>query len=220
MNLSGNGYAQLSYYFELSGPGSNPVSVTLNYSVAAISQLVQPPTAPTGHGGTFIQANIDVFGAINQTTATVFSAVFALQTSADFDSNNNPISSPTNGSFSSSIQNLYTGSTINPTPSTIAGDGDANIFFADQQVLDIVPNTIYRIDLTDQSFADLTQAASFVDPYLTIDPAFAGQYSLSFSDGIANDPPITQAPEPNTVLIYLLGTALLGWLSARRSSAG
>ncbi len=72
-----------------------------------------------------------------------------------------------------------------------------------------VANTIYQVSLQ----VEVENGGSaYIDPTFTIDPAYASNYSLTFSAGLAN-----AVPEPSTWAMMLLGFAGVGFMGYRRS---
>jgi PEP-CTERM motif len=72
-----------------------------------------------------------------------------------------------------------------------------------------VANTIYQVSLQ----VEVENGGSaYIDPTFTIDPAYASNYSLTFSAGIAGG-----VPEPSTWAMLLLGFAGIGFMAYRRS---
>jgi hypothetical protein len=71
-------------------------------------------------------------------------------------------------------------------------------------------NTIYQVSLQVEATAG---GSAYIDPTFSIDPAYASNYSLTFSAGIAN-----AVPEPSTWAMMILGFAGIGFMACRRKS--
>jgi hypothetical protein len=56
-------------------------------------------------------------------------------------------------------------------------------------------------------------AMASIDPFFSIDPAFANDYALAFSEGIGN---VAAVPEPSTWAMMILGFAGVGFMMAHR----
>lgn len=78
----------------------------------------------------------------------------------------------------------------------------------------------FTIDMTTDTFVDSSavgSASASLDPFVFIDPAFLANnpgYSLSFSDGVDNEPPSSPTPEPSTFVLF--GSSILGTAGALR----
>jgi hypothetical protein len=59
--------------------------------------------------------------------------------------------------------------------------------------------------------------SAWADPYIFIDPTFAGgdQFSLLISDGVGNTA-LSAVPEPSTWAMMILGFAGIGFMAYRR----
>lgn len=85
-------------------------------------------------------------------------------------------------------------------------------------VLDIMPGVLYEVQLgatvsaevaaSDLSSPSLSITAS-IDPTLTIDPTYAGDFSLALSNGIGNTSSSTATPEPGSLALAAVGALIL-----------
>jgi hypothetical protein len=73
-----------------------------------------------------------------------------------------------------------------------------------------VANTIYQVSLQVEA---TNGGSAYIDPTFTIDPAYASNYSLTFSAGIASG-----VPEQSTWAMMILGFAGIGFMAYRRKS--
>jgi hypothetical protein len=60
--------------------------------------------------------------------------------------------------------------------------------------------------------------AAVIDPIITIDPAFADDFHLIFSEGVGNSPEAPAVPSPGSLPLFASGLALMGWLVWRRKA--
>jgi hypothetical protein len=207
--------ASLSYYFEAEGAGSGPIPVTLDYNLSgAASAYPFPVPDPTQHGVTTIVAGISVIGAIGNTSGTVFNSQFQLETEADFNTDGTTTAGLSDCSVGTSLTNLYTRLFKNNT-TTYSCDGNSGYAQVGSQELQIVPNTVYRIDMDAGALAFQQSGGAIADPYLSIDPSVTG-YNLVFSPGIINAPAISPVPEPSGLIPLLVGFAAMGAFLMRR----
>jgi hypothetical protein len=159
-------YGDLNYYFHISGPASNSLSV----NILATGSLF------SGSGST---QSTD-FLSVNGTTIV----------------NATSIGGANNGAFT--------------TSTTLSGLSYNYDYFIDMNVTAFVH----------PSGTATGTAASFLDPYLSLDPSLVALgYSIATSDGIGNNLTINAAvPETSTWAMMLLGFAGVGFLAYRRKS--
>ena len=205
-----------------SGPGGSNVSATfsLDGPLVTLSGTANGQSSQVG-------GNVNLFYYFNVNGPSGSFVPIHVNAAGSWSLN---LPNPNEGAFVQSFFSIINISN-NSTPFSLSEDHQNNFTSSGSWSLDntysFLADTTYRVAMTVQGSAGINTAggsASFsatVDPLFTIDPAYAGSYSLDFSRGVTNSVasvpgPVVGAGFPGMILA---AGGFFMWVQRRRQAA-
>lgn len=206
-----SGSASLAYYWEIVGAGNSPVLAHI--STAGFLKF--------DYG--FIPNQLDRYNLYPNTINAGVVATFYTNTNSPSGGDQRSYGLQSGGNLNWGVERVEP---LSNFTSQNGGNSLLDVSFTTQFDLWVTPNTVNQINMSSIAFlyentgfvkeyaTEHFSITGFIDPVITIDPAYASAYSFSMSAM----PSISAVPEPSVLVLFLTGIGLISWRHSSRRS--